>query len=89
MLFYILQHKLTPVGNPASKAGDGRQESQTIFTDGFILSHYHDGVKIIGSGMELTLSRADYRAKVVKRYNHTFYETLREKLMWGADIRAK
>ena len=45
--------------------------------------------EIFPSGMELTLSRADYRAKVVKRYNHTFYETLREKLMWGADIRAK
>uniref|UniRef100_UPI003F75D26F hypothetical protein n=1 Tax=Salmonella enterica TaxID=28901 RepID=UPI003F75D26F len=28
--------------------------------------------EIFPSGMELTLSRADYRAKVVKRYNHTF-----------------
>lgn len=35
----------------------------------------------------LTLSRADYSTKVVKRYNHIFFDTLRNKLMWGADIR--
>lgn len=35
----------------------------------------------------LTLSRADYSIKVVKRYNHIFFDTLRNKLMWGADIR--
>ncbi len=36
----------------------------------------------------LTISKADYTTKVIKRYNHTFYETLREKLMWGADARS-
>ena len=45
--------------------------------------------EVFPSGMELTLSKADYKTKVVKRYNHTFYQTLREKLMWGADIRMK
>lgn len=38
-------------------------------------------------GNEIVISKADHTIKVIKRYNHTFYETLREKLMWGADIR--
>lgn len=35
----------------------------------------------------LTISRADYTVKVVKRYNHVFFDTLRSKMMWGADVR--
>lgn len=35
----------------------------------------------------LRISRADYFVKVVKRYNHNFFETLRNKMMWGADAR--
>ncbi|WP_102408395.1 NAD kinase [Parabacteroides bouchesdurhonensis] len=40
-------------------------------------------------GIELKITKADYTTKVIKRYNHTFYQTLREKLMWGADARIK
>jgi NAD+ kinase len=35
----------------------------------------------------LTVSKADYTTRVIKRHNHTFYKTLRDKLMWGADAR--
>ena len=35
----------------------------------------------------LTISRAPYSIKVVKRHNHLFFDTLRDKMMWGADIR--
>lgn len=35
----------------------------------------------------LSISRADYTVKVIKRFNHTFFDTLRNKMMWGADIR--
>lgn len=45
--------------------------------------------EIFPAGIELKISKADYTAKVIKRYNHTFYQTLREKLMWGADTRMK
>jgi NAD+ kinase len=38
---------------------------------------------------ELKIGKADYYTKVIKRHNHTFYQTLREKLMWGADARMK
>lgn len=45
--------------------------------------------EIFLSGIRLTISKANYTTKVIKRYNHTFYQTLREKLMWGADVRMK
>ena len=35
----------------------------------------------------LTIRRADYSIKVVKRFNHIFFDTLRTKMMWGADSR--
>ena len=35
----------------------------------------------------LTIHRADYSIKVVKRFNHIFFDTLRTKMMWGADSR--
>lgn len=35
----------------------------------------------------LTISRAPYTIKVVKRFGHIFFNTLRNKMMWGADIR--
>ncbi|GAB6394015.1 MAG: NAD kinase [Bacteroidales bacterium] len=44
--------------------------------------------EIFPAGTLLTVSKADYTVKVVKRYNHTFYKTLRDKLMWGADTRS-
>lgn len=36
---------------------------------------------------QLTIRRADYSVKVVKRFNHIFFDSLRSKMMWGADGR--
>ena len=36
---------------------------------------------------ELNIGKANYTTKVVKRLNHLFHNTLRNKLMWGADKR--
>lgn len=36
----------------------------------------------------LEISKAEYAQPVVKRCGHTFFETLRNKLMWGADVRS-
>ena len=38
-------------------------------------------------GTRLTIRKADYQIKVVKRPNHIFFHTLRDKMMWGADGR--
>ncbi len=37
--------------------------------------------------IELEIRRAPYRVKVLKRQSQSFFRTLREKLMWGADAR--
>jgi NAD+ kinase len=38
-------------------------------------------------GVQLSIRRAPYTIKVVKRYNHIFFNTLRNKMSWGADGR--
>lgn len=38
-------------------------------------------------GTRITLRRAPYNIKVVKRHDHRYFNTLREKMMWGADAR--
>lgn len=38
---------------------------------------------------EIEVQKADFTLKVVKRKGHTFYETLRDKLLWGVDVRRK
>ena len=38
-------------------------------------------------GSTITLQKAPYSMKIVKRQESTFYSTLREKMMWGADTR--
>lgn len=38
-------------------------------------------------GTLLTIQKADYSIKVAKRFDHVFFHTLREKMMWGADNR--
>lgn len=36
---------------------------------------------------QLTIRRADYTIKVIKRHTNVFFDTLRNKLMWGVDSR--
>lgn len=36
---------------------------------------------------QLTIRKAPYTIKVVKRHHHIFFDTLRSKMMWGADTR--
>ena len=38
-------------------------------------------------GTRLVIRKANYQIKVVKRPEHIFFHTLREKMMWGADSR--
>ncbi len=39
------------------------------------------------TGTKLSISKADFTIKVIKRDKQTFYDTLRNKLMWGSDHR--
>ncbi len=42
---------------------------------------------VLPIGVKLSIKKADFTIKIIKRLNHTFYQTLRDKLMWGADKR--
>lgn len=42
---------------------------------------------VFHSGTKLTIKKADFTLKVIKRKENTFYDTLRNKLMWGIDPR--
>jgi NAD+ kinase len=39
--------------------------------------------RVFSSGDELFIQKADFTIKIVKRFNQSFYETLRNKLLWG------
>lgn len=43
--------------------------------------------QVFDQSIELTIKKADFNIKVVKQKNHNFFNTLRNKLMWGADKR--
>ena len=47
-----------------------------------------DGVSFnLHETQTLRIRKAPYKISVIKRPGHTFYATLRDKLMWGADKR--
>ncbi|VBB48234.1 putative inorganic polyphosphate/ATP-NAD kinase [uncultured Paludibacter sp.] len=43
--------------------------------------------KVLSQNTRLRIKKADYTIKLVKPKSHTFFNTLRNKLMWGADKR--
>jgi len=43
--------------------------------------------EIYPSGSEFVIRKADFSIQLVKRFPQNFYETLRKKLLWGADAR--
>ena len=43
--------------------------------------------KVLDNSTKLRITKADYSIKVIKQLNHTFFDTLKNKLMWGVDKR--
>lgn len=43
--------------------------------------------RVLDESVSIQIRKGEYTLRVVKRVGHTFYETLRDKLMWGADVR--
>lgn len=43
--------------------------------------------EVFSSGAKFSIKKADFTTKIIKRKNQTFYQTLRDKLFWGRDIR--
>jgi len=43
--------------------------------------------KVLELKTKLRITKADYTVKIIKQMNHTFFDTLKNKLMWGVDKR--
>jgi len=43
--------------------------------------------KVLELETKLKIRKADFTVKVIKQLNHTFFDTLKNKLMWGVDKR--
>lgn len=43
--------------------------------------------KVLDTGTTLKIKKAGYTVKIIKQLNHTFFDTLKNKLMWGVDRR--
>ena len=43
--------------------------------------------KVLEHKTKLHIRKADYTVKIIKQLNHTFFDTLKNKLMWGVDKR--
>ncbi|HEY6913694.1 MAG TPA: NAD kinase [Paludibacter sp.] len=43
--------------------------------------------KVLELTTKLRITKADYTIKIIKQINHTFFDTLKNKLLWGVDKR--
>ena len=77
----IAPHTLTvrPIVIPESAELSIRVESQ----GGYIVACDGRSVEVDGSGTGVTVKRADYSVKLAKLPDKDYFETLRQKLMWG------
>ncbi len=58
---------------------DGRGDSYLCSLDSRSYQFNHS--------IELSIKQADFQIQVIELKGHSFYATLREKLMWGSDRR--
>jgi|SRR6056297_1230120 len=81
----ISPHNLTvrPIVLPDSSKLQLKLESRAV---NYIASIDHRSV-VINNTVDLKIERADFKIKLLKLNTTSFYKTLRNKLMWGADKR--
>lgn len=54
---------------------------------GFYLASLDSRSEVLGEEITIQVRKADFKVCVVERFKTSFYSTLRNKLMWGADKR--
>jgi len=72
-----------PIVLPDSSKLQLKLESRAV---NYIASIDHRSV-VINNTVDLKIERADFKIKLLKLNTTSFYKTLRNKLMWGADRR--
>ncbi len=81
----ISPHNLTvrPIVLPDTSKLQLKLEGRSL---NYIASIDHRSI-MIKNTEEITISKAEFKVKLLKLYNTSFYQTLRNKLMWGVDKR--
>ena len=81
----IAPHNLNvrPLVFPDNKELKLRMEGRS----GHILVSLDSRSVVVEAGMELRISKAPFKVLTLRLKDHSFYNTLRSKLMWGADRR--
>ena len=81
----IAPHNLTvrPLVYPDKKELTLRMEGRS----GHLLVSLDSQSVVVESDIELRITKAPFVLKTIRLQNHSFYKTLRSKLMWGADKR--
>lgn len=86
---------LTPVAphslnmRPVVIGGDSEVELQVRSRSGSFLISLDGRSHSYQDDVSLKIKKASYKVKVVTHTSHTFFKSLRNKLMWGADVRAE
>ncbi len=60
---------------------------KAISRSGKFLVTLDSQTKVFDSETEITLRIANFTVQLIRLPNHSFYQTIRKKLMWGADVR--
>ena len=81
----VAPHSLTT--RPLVVENDSRIKLQVESRSRHYLVSMDGQSHIFNEKVMLEVFKANYTLKVIKRNNHTFFETLRDKLMWGKDLR--
>ncbi len=85
ILAAIAPHSLT--ARPLVVADDSRISLKIESRSNHYLVSLDGHSQIFNEQTPIEVFKAAYTQKIVKRIGHTFFKTLRDKLMWGADLR--
>ncbi len=81
----VASHSLTV--RPLVIPNDWTIELEVVSRSNSYLVSVDGHSKVVHNSTRIHIKKADHTVKVVKPKGHTFFNTLRNKLLWGADVR--
>jgi NAD+ kinase len=81
----IASHSLTV--RPLVVPDDWVVDLEVFSRNGCYLVTMDGRTMVLEQEVKIRISKADYKIRVAKQLNHTFFDSLKSKLMWGLDKR--
>lgn len=81
----IASHSLTV--RPLVVPDDWIVDLEVFSRNGFYLVTMDGRILVLEQDVKIRISKANYNIRVAKQLNHTFFDSLKSKLMWGLDKR--